>query len=130
MADDFHTGNDTDTTNEGEPRYYAIWNNVLYLRPTPSAAQTLTIFSVDYPDAVSNTSTLDIPARYHSYIKDYVLSAMFSKDSNQSMAGYHRGLWENSVIKVKRVEMKRLISDQYPVVKTQENMPLHDLEYF
>lgn len=130
MQDDFHTGNDEDSTLTGEPRYYAIWNGVLYLRPTPDAAQTLKIWSVDYPDTVSNTSTLDIPTRYHSYLKDYVLSSMFSKDSNQKMASYHRNLWDTNVLKVKRVEMKRKIGDQYPVVKQQEQMPTHDVEYF
>lgn len=129
MQDDFHTGNDFNTTEQGDPRYYAIYNYVLYLRPTPDAAETLKIFTVDFPDTVSNTSTLDLPRHYHSYLKDYVLQAMFAKDGNQNMASYHRGLWENAVTKVKRVEMKRKISDQYPVVKMQEQMPIHDVDH-
>lgn len=130
LEDDFYTGNDADTTNKGDPRYYQIWNDTIYLRPVPDAAQTVTLYTIEFPIAVSSGSTLSIPERYHPYLKDYLLSAMFSKDGNERLAVYHRNLWASSVIKVKRVEMKRKISDQYKVTKVQEQLPLHDVEHF
>lgn len=130
MEDDYYTGNRAATTQTGDPRYYSLWNGSVYLRPVPDEAQTLAFFSCNYPAAVTAASTLSVPVQYQSYLKDYLLACMFSKDGNHTMADYYSRKWERDVSMVKRVEMKRKVSDQYKTVKNIENLPLHDMGSF
>jgi hypothetical protein len=130
MEDDYFTGNSFATTQTGDPRYYAQWSTSVYLRPVPNAAQTLVFYTCNYPADVTAASTLSLPVQYQTYLKDYLLSRMFSKDGNHVMAKYYQDIWEANVVKVKRVEMKRKVSDQYKIVKNLENMPVHDVDLF
>lgn len=133
MMDDQNTGNDADSTSQGEPRYYQIWGDNIYLRPIPDAAQELKLFvNVIAQDLTVDTATLDIPERYVHKIKDYVLACMFAKSGARvkSFAQYHDQRWQKAINDVKRLEMKRKIGDQYQVVKNADQIPTHDPEYY
>lgn len=133
MSDDLDTGNDADSTSQGEPRYYQVWSDNLYLRPIPDEAQTLKLFvNVTAQELTVDTATLDIPERYVHKLKDFVLAQMCAKSGARlkSYAQYHEGRWLKSINDVKRLEMKRKIGDQYPVVKDADQLPDHDPELY
>lgn len=101
----------------GTPGAYGIWNNTIYLYPTPSSIKTVKIFHYSVPTALTTASTsLSVPVRYHTDIIDMVLSVMYAKDQNTGMATYHRNLWESNVNKIKRERRKEKRGDQFLVV--------------
>lgn len=106
------------TEQEGTPGKYAIWNDTLYMYPTPDAVKTVKIFHFNEPAVVTTASTtMSVPARYHTDIIDLVLSIMYAKDQNTQMARYHRDLWESNVQKIKRARRKEKTGDSFHVVE-------------
>jgi hypothetical protein len=102
----------------GTPGEYAIWNDTIYLYPTPDAVKTVKIFHYNQPTEVTTSSTtMSVPVRYHTDIIDYCLSIMYAKDQNTQMATYHRNQWESNVSKIKRNRKKEKSSDGFAVVK-------------
>jgi hypothetical protein len=114
----------TETT--GTPGAYAIWNDQLYLYPTPDAAKTVKIFHYNEPTEVTTSSTtMSVGSRYHTDIIDLVLSIMYAKDQNTNMSTYHRNLWESNVNKIKRTRRKEKRGDEFLVVGDYANSPTY-----
>jgi hypothetical protein len=130
IEDDLFTGNDFDTTQTGEPRYYTLRGDTLYLRPVPNAAQALIVYGQSVPSAITAASTLTVPVRYQMFLKNYLLMGMFLKDGNASLGSYYRSLWEKNIATVKRAEMKRRFGELYSTSKDIDVLPLHDSERF
>lgn len=122
--DDSLTGRNASTTASGEPRYYAIFDRIIYLRPIPSAAYTLKIFSFDMPGEVSSTSSLDVPSDFHLDLVNYLLWQMAAKDQNFEAARYYRDEWAASVAKAKAWVRKRQTADSFNVVRDEEAIDL------
>lgn len=101
----------------GRAGCYAIWNNELHLFPTPDSAVTLKIFAFVEPSAVTTSSTLEVPTEYHLMMIDFVISYMFAKDKDPTMAAYHLRLWNEGVGRAKRDRAKRKRGDNFAVVK-------------
>lgn len=102
----------------GTPGEYTVWNDSIYLYPTPDAVKTVKIFHYNQPAEVTTASTtMSIPSRYHTDIIDFCLSIMYAKDQNTQMATYHRNQWESNVNKIKRNRRKEKSSDSFTVVK-------------
>ena len=85
------------TTTTGTPRYYAVWNRQIYLRPIPGEVKTLTIYSYNSPAVVTSVSTLEIPAVWHWSLVDFILMNMCAKDQNSNMVTYYKTLWDEHV---------------------------------
>jgi hypothetical protein len=101
----------------GTPAEYSIWNDTIYLYPTPQDSQSVKIFYYKEPDQLTASSTvMSVPARYHTDILDMVLSVMYAKDQNTNMSSYHRNLWESNLNKIKRSRRKEKRGDQFQVV--------------
>lgn len=109
----------TSTTEQtGTPGKYAIWNDTIYLYPTPDSVKTVKIFHYNEPAEVTTSSTtMSVPARYHTDIIDLVLSIMYAKDQNTAMARYHRDLWEMNVKKIVKTRRKEKTGDSFYVVR-------------
>ena len=101
----------------GRPGSYAIWNEELHLFPTPDDAKTLKIFAYVEPSAVETTSTLEVPSEYHLMIIDFVMSYMFAKDKDPTMAAFHLRLWNEGLGRAKRDRAKRKRGDNFATVK-------------
>lgn len=112
----------TSTTEvSGTPAEYSIWNGEMILFPTPDTSSvTIKVYTYNRPAAVTSTSTLEVPAEYHLDILDLILSVMYAKDQNNGMATYHRNLWENSLRRIKRHQMKRKSGDEFHIVRDQD----------
>lgn len=118
----------TSTTEQsGTPRSYAIWNEEMVLFPTPDASsKTIDVYTYNRPQAITNSSTLEVPVEYHLNMLDFMLSAMYAKDQNQNMASYHRNLWERGINRIKRHQMKKKTGDQFATVLDENYYPIGD----
>lgn len=116
--DDYIVGYNQSVTSTGTPMYYSIWDETIYLRPTPSGVGTLTIYSYNEPSEVTSTSTLEIPTQFHMDIVSYVVSEMCSKDQNYTGAQWFLNKWEKAKLSAKRYARKQKRGDSFAVVQT------------
>jgi hypothetical protein len=121
--DDSITNLNSSDSGAGNPTYYWEWNRTIYFRPIPNNTNTIRIFTYDMPQAVTSTSTLEIPTQFHRDIVNYVTSEMAAKDQNPSVAALYRNLWEKAVIKAKAWSRKRKRGDEFAVVKNADDHP-------
>lgn len=110
----------------GTPGNYAVWNEELILFPTPDTSSVqIDVYTYNRPQAVTSSSTLEVPEEYHLDIIDFILSVMYAKDQNASMSQYHRNIWEAAINRIKRHNRKKKQGDQYRVVGDHENIPYY-----
>lgn len=122
----------------GTPNRYALWDNLIYLYPTPDTSDGAeTITTEDDPDTAENeevvsTAVEKIKIRVYSYPQDitsdedlievpeefkeglikYVLMIMAEKDQNLSLINKYSADWEKVVFEVKKQRKKRLRGDE------------------
>jgi hypothetical protein len=118
--DDILTGRNASTSATGEPRGYALFDRVIYLRPVPASVYTLKLFTFDQPQEVSSTSVIDVPEEFHLDLVNYLLWQMAAKDQNFEAARYYREQWTAAVERAKRWSRKRLTADGFNVVRDDE----------
>jgi hypothetical protein len=119
--DDNLTLNDADTTSTGTPAYYFVWNRVISLRPIPAVSTgTIKIWTLNQPDAVSVTGTLEIPTQWHPAIIDAVNAEMAFKDQNFTAANKYRELWQESRNECKKWVRATKRRDGFTYVKDEE----------
>lgn len=118
--DDIQTGFDADTTSTGVPTTYVIFDRIIRLRPIPSDALALKIFTYDRPQEVTNTSTLDVPEEFHLGMVDYLLWRMASKDQNFQSANYYKSQWDDTLVRARQWARKRKLADSFNVVRDEE----------
>lgn len=129
LEDDAITGQDEATSSTGDPKYYAIFADRLFLRPLPQEVGTLKIYAIVQPSQyTATTDSITSPERYRPALIDYVLGQMFAKDKNSGMVSYHEGRWQRAKDRIKRFEMKRKIGDSIKVVKDIDNLPIIEQE--
>jgi hypothetical protein len=105
----------------GTPSCYAIWKQELILYPTPdTTGDTIKVYTYNRPARVTSSSVLEIPEELHMDILDLILSVMYAKDQNNVMATYHRNLWEQSLVRIKRHQMKKKSGDEFHVTKDSD----------
>jgi DNA-binding transcriptional regulator/RsmH inhibitor MraZ len=107
----------------GNPQHYWIWNNQVYLEPTPASAQTLTFYGYKEHDAITVASTLAIPTIFHMGLTDAIVAEMCAKDENFSMAAYFMAKWEKTKSKAKRWKQKAKRTDSFANVIDEESRP-------
>jgi hypothetical protein len=118
--DDLITGFEDDTTAQGDSRYFWIWGNSISLRPIPSTAGTLKIWTLNMPATVTSTSTLDVHAKFHPWLIDYVVSFMVAKDENYTLSKYYLELWESNIIKAQDLIRRSKNSRGYNFVRDED----------
>lgn len=108
----------TSTTEiSGTPTAYSVFNEEMILYPTPdTTGDQIDVYTYNRPQAVTSSSTLEVPTEYHLQMIDLIVSIMYGKDQNLSMARYHRELWERSIARIKRQHAKKKRSDSFVVV--------------
>lgn len=112
----------TSTTEvSGRPAQYALWDGEIILYPTPdTTGDTIEVFTYNRPQSITSSSVLEVPEEYHLDILNLIISIMYAKDQNQSMATYYRNLWEKSLNRIKRQNMKKKSGDQFVVVRDKD----------
>jgi hypothetical protein len=120
--DDVLTVLNQGTTATGTPIYVALFNSLLYLRPTPDAAQTLKIFRYKEPAAITSASTLEIPTQFHPTLNNYALSCMYAKDKDFNASAFYITLWEKDKHEAKKWAKKKQRGDSFAVVKAEDHL--------
>lgn len=120
--DDYLTGQNQATTAQGTPTHYAEWNNTIYLRPVPSEVGDLKVFAYVEPQAVTTTSTLEIPTLFHMDLVDFVLARMYAKDKDFNSAQYFDGMWKEHLLDAKKYAKKKNRGDSFAAVLDEEQM--------
>jgi hypothetical protein len=103
----------------GTPTSYAIWDNYIYLFPTPDvSADTIQIRCFMAPDQLTaSTDPLNVPDEYQVQLIDYILAQMAIKDQNMTLANAYLQKWEQTVNRVRAQRRKRLRAHKNLVVK-------------
>lgn len=102
----------------GTPDSYGIWDDVIFLYPTPDATgDTIKLFTYDRPTRVTATSTLLTPIEHHIDIVDFIISGMYAKDKDRAMSQYHRELFTAAIDRCVQNRAKRKRSDKPARVK-------------
>jgi hypothetical protein len=120
--DDILTSYNQDTTASGTPASYMFFNEVIFLRPLPSAVGTLRILAYTEPAAKLITSVLDVPTRFHIDIVDYLLESYNAKDKNYQGAQFYGNKWEKAMDRAKRWQMKRKRTDSFAQAMPDESL--------
>ena len=122
--DDAITLSNSNSTDSGTPQYYMVWNEAFFLRPIPDTTGTeIKIYSINQPQRITTSSTMEIPTRYHLDIVKFLLREMYSKDKNLQQSSYYTGLWEQAKLRARKWEAKRKRGDSNAVVQDVENIP-------
>ena len=118
--DDAITALNQNTTDQGNPRYYWIWNRTIYLRPVPASAATLKLWTYNEQSTITASSTtIEIPTVHHAKLVNPVLSAMAAKDQNYNAAQYYLKLWDNDKMRIKQAMKKQKRADGFTTVKDE-----------
>lgn len=120
--DDALTLANSNSTAEGDPLYYYVWDNTLYLRPIPDTSSVqIRVYYYKEPTIVTSSSqTLEVPALFHMSIVDRVVAEMAAKDQNFQTAQYYMDLWENKHLpRAKAWARKRRSGDAFNTVKDE-----------
>jgi len=112
------------TTATGTPQYYYEWGDSIFLRPIPDAAQSLKIFSYNEPQAVTSTSTLEIPTQFHRDLTNFVVSELCAKDENTNMAAFYDNKWKQGIARAKKYLQKKKRGDSFATVKNEDTLPV------
>ena len=111
------------TATQGTPQYYTLWNDTVYLRLIPDAAETLTFYGHKEATLLTTASTtLSVPVRYHIRLIDYVVAQMAAKDGNWPMYDRYIGAWDKTVEKVRQIKARLKRADGFAVVKDEESL--------
>lgn len=113
--------NGANISTSGTPEYYWVWNDQLYLYPTPDAVGTLTVYG--YKEAVLLTTastTLSVPTRCHYKIVDYVAAHIALKDENTSMYDRYMQKWDDGVKDIKKWTQRKKRTDGFAIVKDED----------
>ena len=107
----------------GTPQYYYYWEDELTLYPTPDAAYTLKIWSYNHPQAVTATSTIEVPPVWHLSMADFVVWKMLAKQMNFQAAAQFQSSWLETITKAKRWNRTRLRGDSFSCVTDVDLVP-------
>jgi hypothetical protein len=121
--DDLLTTFNQATTSTGTPQYYVDYNQTIYLRPIPDAAQTLKVWAYVEPQEVTSSSTLEIPSEWHMSIVNFILREMSAKNKNYEGANFYGGLWERDKKRAIEFGQRKKRGDSFAVVTDVDLQP-------
>ncbi len=112
----------------GTPQYYYWFDDVIGLYPVPDTASlTIKVYSYDYPNFPSATTTLEVPVQYHDALVYGVRALMSPKELGHPNTSFYNEAWENAVVEVKRMEKRRKRGDKFRRVIREEDQPATQL---
>lgn len=102
------------TDPSGTPRRYGVWDDIIYLFPTPSVSgNQIQIRRYAYPAFLtSNICPLNVPTEYQTDLINFILGHMATKDQNLPLAQTYFALWAQTVAKARDQRRKRLRKDK------------------
>lgn len=119
--DDDITVFNSNTTEQGTPQFYWVWDQTIYLRPIPDTSSLqIRLFYYEEPALVTSASqTLEVPAIHHMRIVDKVVGEMIAKD-DKSKNNYYLTKWDEVHMPAMMAWVrKRKTGDRFNVVKDE-----------
>ncbi len=102
----------------GTPGEYGIWDSVIFLFPTPdTAADSILVRTFVYPQKLTATSALNLPAEYQIDVVDYVLAQFALKDGNIQLHNSYMSAWLSIVEKAVKNKTRMMRADRKAVVR-------------
>ena len=115
------------TLSTGTPTWYKQVGKLVYLYPTPTTAETITIYGSFRPTEVTTSNaatdiftTDGFPEEFQMYAIDYVLYRYYLKDES-TKADVFLGLWNEHLIDAKQEWAERNQDDEYNTVTIFED---------
>jgi hypothetical protein len=121
--DDILTIENQLSTDTGVPQYYYVWDSIFHLRPVPSAVYTLDVYVIANEAALTPSSTLTIPTKFHGSLVTYVVKEMSSKDLNWQMYDRYQERWEVEKLRIRSHIRRAKRGDAFTIVKLEELLP-------
>jgi hypothetical protein len=119
--DDLLTLNNSNATEQGRPTYYSEWDDTLYLRPIPDAANTLTLRVYKQATLLTTASTtLSTPVRCHAALINYTVAQLAAKDKAWDVYDRFMEAWQADVEKHKAWTARKKRTDGFAVVKDED----------
>lgn len=129
QEDDTVTVYNSSTSSQGVPEWYTMWNNVIALRPIPSDALTLKIYTFNEPQALTATSTLEVPDLFHNHIIHYCLSKMYAKDKDFNAAQYYDQKWMDGKTQAIKWFQKKRTTNKFKMVQDESVLLVRPVGY-
>lgn len=87
------------TSTSGTILYYVLMGDLLELYPAPSTGDTLNLWYVPRPTALSSGSDTpsDIPSEYHKLLEFFALAEAYEYHRKMSLMTYNKGLYEQGI---------------------------------
>jgi hypothetical protein len=99
---------DPSTSETGTPQYFYLWNNDIFLYPTPTAIKNLTIQYYKRPATMDeDTDTPEHASQFHNLIVYYAVYKALVKDTLFTDADRMMGQYLNGVAEAKSQMMNR-----------------------
>lgn len=124
---EFDSINPNSTASTGTPGYYINYSDRIQLYPAPDAANTLKVWTYEYPESPTASGTITIPAQYHDVLVAGLTYEMAPKDLGHPLTVYWRDKWESAKQRVVAHMARKKRADKFAVVKTEEQMLSNDL---
>lgn len=118
--DDAITDLDEETSDQGEPMYYAQWGTQVFLRPVPDSVKTLKFYYYREPAVITTSDSIETPSRYHMDLTNAVVAQMMYKDENATMGDRYRNKFENNLREARKWEKRKRRGDSFGYVKNDE----------
>lgn len=129
QEDDSFTVGNSATTATGVSIWYTEWEDTLALRPIPSEAVTLKIYSYNEPQPLVGMAALETPSLFHGHIVNFVVAEMYAKDENFASAQYYRNLWEDGKKKAIKWFQRKKRTNKFATVKDEDTLIIRPVGY-
>ncbi len=115
--------NITGATVTGTPRYYYCWDRVFVLHPTPAAVGTLKVWTYNFPQTITASSTLEVPIQWHPCLVDFLVWRMALKEKNFPIASAQQSIWQGHLQQIRSEIALSKGSDGPGAVESEECLP-------
>ena len=122
--DDILTQYNANTTDQGTPVAYEDFNYTIFLRNIPAVTgDTIKVFSINLPAALTILSSIEIPVIFHYYLLDYMVAQMAFKDQNYTAYNSKMEEWELKKLRAKAQWKRHIRGDRPAMVKDTDFLP-------
>jgi hypothetical protein len=102
----------------GNTDFYYQWGQSFFFTTAPTTSGlTIKVFTFSMPQAVENTSTIEVPGEYHLDLVTFVLKEMALKDENPNAARAYEREWMDALQKARRLERRKQSADSFKRVR-------------
>lgn len=120
-TDDEMTLDNNATTATGAPTAFTLWNDVMALRPIPDDAYTLKTYTLNRPQTLTISSTIELKEQWHTYVKAYVNMHMAGKEKVfLQLYDRNKAMWDKGILEARKWRLKNKARGGFAMVRNEE----------